>query len=390
MNTFLTVYLKEVKDNLRDKRSVFFALLYGPLLLPLMVLGSLVGGIKKHSVNFDETLVVYAAGDVSAARQFLAEKNIRLKAAGENWQQRLRDGELNVVIELDQNYQQNLVDGRTAFVTFYFDSENDVSVKAKQRLHSAWQAYHSQLAALRLAARGMNEQLTRPFQFIDADIAETGGPEKTVARMLPFIVIMALTLGGFYLAVDICAGERERHSLEPLLSLSMRRSTLVFAKWAALCTFVCLAGALTLLSCFLLLNYIPLAELKRFFHIDAWMFLKLFFLMLPLMLFLASAMLLIASFARNAKEAQTHLGIAMMLPMAPFFLLEFLSIKASKLLFAIPVMSQFLLAERLVVDENLAVEALLLSFSSCLALAVIFLLQIIRIFSSENILTKEA
>ncbi|WP_370980774.1 ABC transporter permease [Agaribacterium sp. ZY112] len=390
MKAFLAVYLKELKDNIRDKRSIFFALLYGPLLMPLMLVGSIAGGISKHSINFDQDLYVYSAQDLGPLEGYLAERNIKLKQAEAGWREQLKSGDMNLVVSVDDNYQKNMASGRTAFVTLYFNSEDDTSNKARQRLLGVLQNYDRSMASKRLQARGMDGQLIRPLQMIDADVADHGGPEKMIARMLPFIMVLALTLGGFYLAVDTAAGERERHSLEPLLSLNMRRSTLVLAKWAALSTFVALAGVVVVISCFSLLKFAPIPELQRIISVSALDFFFAYLLMLPLICFFSSGMLLIASFARTSKEAQTHLGIAMMVPMTPFFIIQFLNIKESLWLLATPVMSQFLLIEKVVVGEPLQLQEVLLSATGSLLLAAGLFVVTNVLFHSERIFSSEA
>ena len=95
------------------------------------------------------------------------------------------------------------------------------------------------------------------LDIVDNDISDEGQTGQLLASLLPFLFIMSMVMGGFYLAIDITAGERERQSLEPLLSLPLSRTAVVFGKYGATLTFVALSGALTAISIYLLFRLFP-------------------------------------------------------------------------------------------------------------------------------------
>ena len=391
MNRVLAVFRKEVLDNFRDKRTLFFAFLYGPLLLPLLMVGPIAIGISKHSIDFDKSLTVYITNMDRAPNlmQFLREENLVPTSIGDSFKTDITAGEAATVLDIPESYGKKIRTGETVTLNLYFDSENDESHKAMRQLQAVLHKYGQQLAALRMHARGIDNRLITPIRVMDEDLNKGDEREKLIARLLPFILVFSLTMGGFYLAIDSTAGERERFSLEPLLSLSISRFELVFGKFLAISLFVFCSGLLAVTATFCLFTFLPVEELRQLVDVSVVAFGKIFLLCLPLVFFFASAMLALASLAKNTKEAQTHLSLAMMLPMAPFFVIQFMNIKTVSILFWVPVMSQFLLVEKLFVSSGVGVNLVdvFASAAGTLGAALLTFMVSVRQYSNEKILS---
>jgi len=96
--TILVLLWKEIVDNLRDRQTVFYALLFGPVLLPLLFGGALVAGIKQSTVSFDEpsTLAVEFSERAPNLMEFLHSNNIDIEPAPDNIQNSVRDGDVPI------------------------------------------------------------------------------------------------------------------------------------------------------------------------------------------------------------------------------------------------------------------------------------------------------
>lgn len=384
------VYKKEVVDNFRDKRSLFFAFLYGPLLLPLLVLGPLASGIKSNTVNVDKLQSIHMVNPDSAPNlvQFLLEKNIKVKPAGEDFKTKVIDQEFELVLELSPKYEEALRDGKSAGVYLYYSRKNNDAQKIRRLVRNVLQQYNRSLAAGRLSLRGLSPDFVRPIHIISEDLADVDSSMKLISTIVPFVIVLALTMGGFYLAVDSTAGERERHSLEPLLSLSISRLSLVLGKFFSLATFVVASGLLTVTSLYLIFKFMPGKELQAIFDADLSIFVGIFLICFSLAPFFSAAMMLIATYARDTKEAQTHLGIAMIVPMAPFFVLQFANLNNMDALFFVPVLSQFMLIEQLVTGENMELSLILRSTGASLAIAALLVSLTLKLYRRESMLGK--
>jgi sodium transport system permease protein len=134
-------------------------------------------------------------------------------------------------------------------------------------------------------------------------------------------VMMAAFIGGMYVATDATAGERERGSLEPLLSNPVDRTSLALGKWLATCVLSCGSQLFTLITSGIALSRAPLADMGIELHFTAAMVLQVLVMVLPAGLLASALQLLIATFARSFREAQTYLTMLTLLPAVPGMML---------------------------------------------------------------------
>src|SRR5690606_5649109 len=113
----------------------------------------------------------------------------------------------------------------------------------------------------RLLARGIDPSVIQPMKLQRLDVATPAGRALLILGMLTYFCFMSMLVGGFYLAVDSTAGERERGSLEPLLSLPVTRAALIGGKMLATAVFMSLSLLLTLFAFVVVLRFIPLEAL---------------------------------------------------------------------------------------------------------------------------------
>lgn len=388
MRSFWVILLKEIRDNLRDRRSMFFTLLYGPLLLPALMIGPLVFNVNKFSVDVEQPLSVAVVGGERAPNlmAFLAEHNISAEAAGDDFIDRLRAGSLPLVLEIPEDYEPALRNAEPAPVVIHYHSGDDEAAPQRRRLRAVLDGYDARLRSLRFLARGMDEQVFDPLHISERDVSTQMPGEAFMGLILPFMLLFSMMMGGFYLAVDSTAGERERLSLEPLLALPVARWQLVLGKYVAILAFVLLSLVLPLISGFALFGLLDDGVFTSRYDFSASTFVAAGLLHLPVALLMTAFLFVIAAFARSTKEAQTQLGIAMMVPMLPFFLLQFLSIPEHGLTMAIPLLSQYQIMTDLVNGQLIAPAHWALSTVSCMVLAALLMSLAVRRYRQESIL----
>src|SRR6202034_4610254 len=103
--------------------------------------------------------------------------------------------------------------------------------------------------------------LSVPIAVNEVDIATPAGRAVVVLGFMTYFVLFALLMGGLYLAIDSTAGERERGSLEALLSLPVARAALVGGKILATCAYMCLSLAINLTAFVFVFRFVPLERL---------------------------------------------------------------------------------------------------------------------------------
>ena len=388
MSAVFAVCFKEIIDNLRDRQTVFYALLFGPLLLPSIVAGSLIGAFNQINIDFDEVTELPAINVSSAPNlvAFLRQNNIDTVPAPNNFRDRLTDGDIELVLEVPKTFTDNMRAGTPAPLNLYLNEGNKDSNKAARKVASLLSVYERTIDALRLQARGLDPKVFDSVQLEQIDVSEDGASTQIIASMLPFLLIMSMVMGGFYLAIDTTAGERERLSLEPLLSLPISRQSVVLGKYLATLAFVALSGLLTSYTLVLIFHFFPSEALAGLLNFDAITIARAFILALPLSLLITSLLLAVSAFTRSTKEAQTYLGVIMAIPMAPFFLLQFLNIKSATRIMAIPMMSQYKLLEKVARDEPIAPGHISLSVGTTVICALLLLWLAIWLYRQDRII----
>lgn len=388
MKAFWIIVLKEIRDNLRDRRSMFFSLMYGPLLLPALMIGPLVFNVNKHTVNFEQPLSVAVAGSERAPNlmRFLSEHNINVVEAKEDFLPLLREGGQTLVLEVQPHYGESFQSGEPARLALHYNSAEDGADQERRRLRGVLDQYHEQMRRLRFLARGMDPQVFQPLQVSEHDLSMEMGGEVMVGLMIPFLLLFSMMMGGFYLAVDSTAGERERLSLEPLLVLPVSRVQLVLGKFTAVLSFVLISLLAPLLSAFFLFNLLDDGGFTSQYDFSSMTFVTAGVLHLPVAFFLTAFLVMIAAFARSTKEAQTQLGLAMMVPMIPFFVLQFMDLPKNALTMATPLLGQYQLMGSIVQGQDIAGVQIGLSMVSTTVIAALFLLLTIHRYRQESLL----
>ncbi|MFK8082612.1 MAG: ABC transporter permease [Granulosicoccus sp.] len=387
--SFLVVMIKEIVDNLRDRQTLFYALLFGPVLLPLILGGSLVASFKQLSIDFDE---VYELGVVNASAaprlmEFLYSNNIDTVDAPDDVAESVRYGQSPVVLEIPDDYAESLRSATPAPLTLHINSADKASTKATRRIKTILNVYEQSLNTLRLQHRGINPATFNSLQITENDVSSDGADGQLLASILPFLFIMSMVMGGYYLAIDTTAGERERQSLEPLLSLPLSRSAVVFGKYGATLCFVTLSNLLTATSVYTLFRLFPIELLNGQINFDGATVTRAFLLASPLLFFISALLITVSAITRSTKEAQTYLGLMMIIPMAPFFVLQFLNVRSSGSTMPYPMLSQYQLLESAVLGNRIPWQHIALSTTGTLVSTVLLLSVASWLYRRERILS---
>jgi sodium transport system permease protein len=193
-------------------------------------------------------------------------------------------------------------------------------------------------------------------------------------------------MGGLYLAIDATAGERERGSLEPLLTVPVPRQTLIYGKVLAACCYMLGSLAIALLAFTVALALVPLEALGMTANFDLAVAFKVFLVAAPFVLLGAALMTVVASFTRSYREAQSYLTIVLLVPTLPILFAGLYSLRPGTWLMAIPSLSQHLLITNLLRDEPLQTMHVLVSATTTLAAGLLLTWLAGRLYQREAIL----
>jgi sodium transport system permease protein len=391
MRAVWTVFRKEVVENLRDRRVILSAFFFGVLLAPV-IFGLTTTMVSKRAVaNQDKPLKLPIAGSDHAPNlvQFLRENGVQVEdvqLTPDEATNAVRSGERDLVLLIGDEYGKALQAGESAPLSLVVDTSNSNTSPSAERARQLLGAYGHQLAALRLMVRGINPTVIDPVGVHTLDVATPAGRSLLILGMMTYFCFMSMLVGGFYLAIDTTAGERERHSLEPLLTLPIRRSELIVGKILATAAYMSVSLLLTLAAFGVVLTFIPLEALGMSANFGPRVVLAIFAIMLTFVPMGAGLMTVVASFTRSNREAQSWLSVVMMLPIAPIMFAVVSGTKPSAGLMAVPSLSQHLLATSLMRGDAIPTLHVLICAGTTLALGALLVGLAIKLYQREAIL----
>ena len=391
MATLLTVFAKEVLDNFRDRRTLASALLMGPLFGPLLFAFVINISIEQSLSDADSTMQLPVIGAEHAPNlvRYLESRNIEVVEGPEDRNsaiESVKTGDIEIVVLIPAEFGQQLSDGIPAKVELISDQANQQADRDARRARNALRAYNQELAALRLVGRGVSPQVLQAVNIDDVDVSTPSGRAGILLGMMSYFFIFAMLMGGMYLAIDTTAGERERGSLEPLLSLPVTRDQLMLGKIAATCTFMSMSLMLSLWSFFVALKFMPLEQLGMTPNFGPAVVIAAFFVLAPFILLGAAIMTLVASFTKSYKEAQTWLSIVLIAPTLPILVVSILNVRAQLSFMFVPSLSQHLILVDMVKNEPLNLLHVAISVTSTLLFGVLLTWVCARLYRREGLL----
>jgi sodium transport system permease protein len=372
---------------------MFSTLAFGPLFAPIMFAAMIHIIVDRALTSSVEALSVPMVNIEAAPNleSFLAARGIEADPDHEltdldSAAAAVASRRHGFVLVLDEDFDARFSSDEPPRITVVFDRANSRDSERVQRLQTALGAYAQQLGSLRLLARGVSPTVMRPLLIDSYDVSTPTSRSALVLGVLTYFLLFATLMGGMYLAIDTTAGERERRSLEPLLTTPISRRSLLLGKIAATVSFMLLSLALTLVGFAIALAFLPLAELGMSSGFTPRAAVGAFLLLAPFALLGAVLMTLVASFTRSYKEAQTYLGLLLILPTLPVAIATLLNVQPSQGLMWIPSMSQHLLITALIKQEAIAPLMLAQSVISTLVYTIVLAWVAVRLYKREALL----
>lgn len=388
MRKLWAVFRKEVLDNLRDRRTLLTVLVFGPLFGPVLYVGMMNVMTNKQLANLNRPLKLPVQGAQYAPTlvEYLKQHNTDIQSAPADPQRAVKNGSVDVVLVIPKEYPAAFRAGQPAVVQLVMDQSKDSAQKNVERARNLLQSYGQEIAALRLLARGVDPRALAPLAVESVDVSTPQSRAVLILGFVPYFFLFAAIIGAFYLAIDVTAGERERGSLEPLLTTAVARSTLISGKLAAVTLFSAVSLGLDVMALSWSQGLIPAARLDIVVNFGWHTALAAFLLTVPFCLLIAALLTVVASFTRSYKEAQTWLSFIFILPMIPVFALIMFPAEPSLWMMWVPALSQDLLLTSLIKGAALSGAFVALSVVSTLALGLLLAWLATWLYRREQVL----
>ena len=387
MKASMVVFLKEVRENLRDRRTVINTLVTGPLMAPIIFVLLINTLVTRELDKAEKPLPLPVIGAEYAPNLIaaLAQQDVEIKPAPADPERAVREQELDVVLRIPASYAGAWQKGEAAQVELIYDASQRDAGGAVARLRGMLEQYASRTGALRLLARGLAPSILRPLSVAERDQSTPQSRSGNMFAMLPYFFILGGFIGGMALAIDTTAGERERQSLEPLLANPVPRWQILAGKLSATTAFAITTVLLSIVAFAVVGNFLPTEKIGMRLELGPRFMFYTMLVMLPLAALLATLQTLVAAFAKSYREAQTYLSLLMFVPVIPTMMLSLMPVKAQMWMYATPLMGQQVIITRLMRGDPVPAQALALSFA-CTALAALLASMLTtRVYRSERL-----
>jgi sodium transport system permease protein len=387
MKTIITVFLKEVRENIRDRRTVINTLLTGPLMAPLIFVLLINGIVSRELDKAEKPLPVPVIGAENAPNLIdaLRQRGVIIKDPIAEPERAVRDQEADLVLRIPPSYGEAWNKGEPAQVELIYDESQRDAKGSVDRLRGILDAYSQRTSTLRIVARGLSPTITRPLVVANRDQSTAQARGGMMFSMLPYFFILGAFIGGMALAIDTTAGERERQSLEPLFANPVARTRILLGKLGATGAFALTTLLLSIIAFSFAGQFMPTEKLGMTLSIGPHFAVLTLIAMLPLVFLIASLQTLAAAFAKTFREAQTYLSLLMFVPAVPTMLMSVFPFKVETWMYAVPLVGQQVTITRLMRGEIVSSAEIALCFACTSIAAVLVYFITAHIYKSERL-----
>lgn len=368
MKRILVIFKKELKDTLRDRRTVMMMVVF-PLVLIYLVM-SLTFSLSRSQTRKAEEKVItvglITTGNAGVFREKLAKsKNVVIKEdiAVAKISELIQAKTLDFAVVFEEGFDRKVQEKGSGDVQLYYKASNENSI-AKKRIDAVFTEYKEELLNARLAELKLDRAFVEPVKVNINDLSTA--KEKigeSIGGLLPYFFILFCFLGAMYPAIDLAAGEKERATIETLLTSPASRLQIVIGKFMV----VTLAGIFSALVAILALymslrgaKEIPPEMFDALFRIIEYRSIgMLLSLLVPLCVFFAALLLSVSIYARSFKEAQSMVTPLNILVIVPVLIGLFPGIKLTAVTALIPVLNVSLATKEIIsgtIQTGLLVE----------------------------------
>lgn len=395
------VFKKEVKDIIRDKRTIITSIVVPMVLIPLMniLVG---GGVEKMQKDIEENVTI-ALSESSRTdeikdlvkNEILKDKpNIKLLDIDDPVGA-VRNDKVRLVLDFDSDYQQKLNEGKPFAIRLMYDSSKTKSEATVGIVSQAISEFNMRIVAQRLTERNIDLQILEPAKVEQENVADEKQAGNPILMMtLPMIIVILIVAGGIPAATDLVAGEKERNTFEPLLTTKPDRASILMGKYltVTLFSFVSMAaiGVGYIIGYIINPNSVTMGSSEQFTGINIPPLALILSVVITIVLGMTFAGIQIAlsTYAKSFKEAQTYLSFLIFAAMIPAYATMFIQPTDIKLYtFMIPILNT-ISALKMVLGGVIDYTALTAALISSIIYLAASLVLTVSMFNKEKVLFR--
>lgn len=374
----INILKKELRELFRDKKSLSMMLMV-PLMIPLIIIG--MSFLFEKSVNKDvsEYNKIGFAYKLNEDEEYLAKqfKIDVISGSVEELEKKYKDGEINLYITKKDNHYEMI------------GYEDDTTSYAMSLASEYFDSYKNMLQQNYLMEHNIKpDDVLNVITYSNVILEEENYFSNYIVSYAFMFIIMAVTVASTYPSTDTTAGEKERGTLETLLTMPISSKSIIVGKYISVSIASIITGLLSLILAYFSLIYVNGAfdiykNVDVSLNVSQVVFASLIIIAYSFMI--SGICISISSKAKTFKEAQSSLGPITLISVFPSMVAFFLKIKTSALVSMIPFLNYSLLFDD-ITKGDFNILNILLMFVSTFIVTYILLGIIIRQYKSEKVL----
>jgi sodium transport system permease protein len=395
------VYKKELTEALRDRRTLITTFLVPLIMIPLLgsgfvaVMSAVLGNAKKET---PKVMVIGGADSPAVMAALRGDAKIEIIPATADWKNKIIEKEIRLAIEVPEHFDEKLAKGQSETININVYGGEIKSELAAGNIESYLKEYGQGIATKRLEANHLPGDLLKPLNVKRQSIAP---PEKEAGAILGGIISYMLILmclqGAMSPAIDLTAGEKERGTMETILSSPVSRTHLVLGKFLLVVTAALVTMLLLLVSISVSSSALQHSSLLSqasddgqpppHFSLGPAAIGSVVIMAIPLSVLFSAGLMTIALFAKSHKEAQSYIAPLMFVVIIPAIAAMLPGVELTPKLAIVPLLNMSLLCKQLVTGEyHWNYIALIFLSTSVYAAGVLFLA--VKMFQRESVLFR--
>jgi len=390
------VYRKELTEWLRDRRTLISTVLVPLLIFPILISGMislsavLIGGAKKE---IPKVMIIHGEDSPAVVAALGANKDLEVVPYAANWQDQISDKQIRAAVDIPEGFQASLEKGAPETIQIHYYEGEIKSEFGAEHVEKSLKDYRDDLVKKRLEAKNLPGSLIAPFDIKQHNVAP---PEKvggaSIGSMIGYMVIILSMTGAIYPAIDLTAGEKERGTMETILSSPVSRLDLVLGKFLLVFSASLTTAILSVTSMGLSFAYMGHALAKTsgagiHMNLGLTSVVAVFLMALPLSVLFSAVLMTVALFAKTYKEAQSYLTPMTFIVVIPAVASVLPGVELTPKLALIPILNTSLVCKEIITGTYHWGSIATIFASTCVYAAVAIFVAV-KIFQRESVLFR--
>jgi sodium transport system permease protein len=353
------VYRKELTEAVRDRRTMISSILIPLFLFPVLTVavGYAFVEIADEAKREPSKIMVLGGGDSpGAVQQLKHSQDLRIMPSSADYVDLISNKKIRAAVDLPPGFQAGVARGEHPDVKIYIFSGDLKSMLSATRIEKSLREYRDALVRERLASQNLPESLMKPFDIQQQNVVSDDKiAGESYGGLITYLVILMCMTGAMYPAMDLTAGEKERGTMETILSSPIQRTHLVLGKFLVVLTASLATATLSVIS--MAGSFTAVARLGEAqgvaegfpvltMHPKA--VLAVFVMALPVAVMFSAVLMTISLFAKTFKEAQSYLTPMTFVVIIPAIAAVLPGIELTSKLALVPILYVSLLCKELV------------------------------------------